>query len=72
MALSETYLIIYAAGKVYIDKIVKSIKMWWQRMNTYSPYAQEVVRRYTATIERCQSTESHDESHDDDDTAHNI
>ena len=61
--------IIYAAGKVYKDKMIKSIKMWWQRMNTYSPYAQEVIR-YRATMERCQSTESHDAS--DNESAHNI
>ena len=60
----------YAAGKVYKDKITKSIKMWWHRMNTYSPYAQEVARRYRATMERSQSMESHD--HSDDESVHNI
>ena len=39
-------------------------------MNTYSPYAQEVVRRYRATMERCQSMESRVAS--DDESAHNI
>ena len=66
----HTFAIIYAAGKVYKDKMTKSIKMWWDKMNTYSPYAQEVVRRYRATMERCQSMESHDAS--DDESAHNI
>ena len=66
----HNFAIIYAAGKVYKDKMVKSVKMWWQRMKTYSPYTQEVVRRYRATIERYQSMESHDAS--DDESAHNI
>ena len=39
-------------------------------MNTYSPYVQEVIIRYRATMERCQSMESHDAS--DDEFAHNI
>ena len=66
----HTFVIMYAACKVYKDKITKSIKMWWHRMNTYSPYAQEVARRYRATMERSQSMESHD--HSDDELVHNI
>ena len=66
----HTFVIMYAAGKVYKDKITKSIKMWWYRMNTYSPYAQEVARRYRAPMKRSQSMESHD--HSDDESVHNI
>ena len=65
-----TFAIIYAAGKVYKDKMTKSVKMWWHRINTYSLYAQEVVRRYRATMERCQSMESHVAS--DHESPHNI
>ena len=55
---SHTFGIIYAAGKVYKDKQIKSIKMWWQRMKTYSPYAQVVTRRYRTSMQRCQSVEA--------------
>ena len=61
----HTFAIIYAAGRIYKDKMIESIKIWWERMNTFSPYAQHVIARYRVEMERCQSEESQDASSDD-------
>ena len=64
MALSTTYFCynIYAAGRIYKEKMIKSIKMWWQRMNTFSLSAQQLITRYRLAMERSQSMEGKDAS----------
>ena len=58
----HTFAIIYAAGRIYKEKMIKSTKMWWQRMNTFSPSAQQLITRYRLAMERSQSMEGKDAS----------
>ena len=61
---SHIFKILYAAGGIYKQKFFNSFKSWWEKMNTYSPHAQELIVRYRSNMERCQSMESHDEPDD--------
>ena len=54
---SSSLSIIYAAIKVYKNKIINSLEEWKRRINTYSSQAQRARERFMKHFDECNSSE---------------